>query len=367
MKKSAISTHQAICLTALFLLGNSLIFGVGTESGRDGWLALLISAAAAVPVFCVYARIIKLYPRKAFFDLVYTVLGRPLGMAVTFLMTLFALHSASFLLRSASEFVFLTSLPEPPYLLFPAFFILTAMYLLRKGVETLGKWAVLSFVVVMLFILCNTLFSVNDMQILDLLPIMRRPVGELVQASWILLAFPMLQSVLLLPLLAQQGDEFRPRRVLFLGLLIATGAMLLVLLQEILLLGEYNLKNALLPAYTAAKLVSVGDFLSRLEKVASLYILVCCITHMAVCLNAAVRGMARLAGLRDSGGLVVPAGLLALVLSYFVADNLLDMTAFRMLYPWLAALFQLLIPLLLWICAEIRSKRDKAEEDQIAA
>ncbi|MCL2030843.1 MAG: endospore germination permease [Oscillospiraceae bacterium] len=350
------SQRQAGALTALFLLGNCLIFGVNTAGGRDSWIALLIAAGVSVPMLCVYARLPALYPDHGFFEIIEALLGRAAGSAVTALLIGFALYSAAYLIRSVNEFVFINALPEPPYLLFTAAFALAGLYLLCRGSETIGKWATAGLVLTVFCVVSGFVFSAREMDFRAFLPVLRRPAGDILRASGQIAAFPMLQSVLLLPLLEKQGGAFKPRRALLGGLAAALAVMLLVVAQQFALLGEYAAQNAPFPSYSALKIVSAGSFLSRLEKILSGYLLVAALLHLAVCLNAAQRGLSRLFPIQKPLRSALPLLLCAAALSGFIAGDVWGLKALPAVFPWYAAAAGGLVPLLLWIRAELRRR-----------
>jgi spore germination protein KB len=355
MKTQGISQRQAGAVAALFLLGNCLIFGVNTASGRDTWIALLAAAALSIPVLCVYARLLSLYPGRGFFEIAETLLGRVLGAVFTVLLIWFALHSAAYLMRSVMEFIFVNVLPSPPFMLFTGAFALTGVYLLRRGSEAVGKWAVVGFALTVLCVGFGFVFSMREMDFRAFLPVLRRPAGDVLRGAGQIMAFPFLQSVLLLPFLARRNG-IKPRRALLSGLLAASAVMLLIVVQQLALLGEHPMQSALFPSYAASKIIRAGSFLSRLEKMISGYLLVAGLTHLAVCLNAASRGLARLFRIGEPAGLIAPAALCATALSWFVAADLPDLKAFQGVFPYYAVLFELAIPLILWILAEIRCR-----------
>ena len=365
MKKQGLFPRQAAALVALFLLGNCLIFGVNTTSGRDTWIAVLIALGVSIPVLCLYARLLTLHPHQSFFEMVEALLGRGLGAAVTGLLVAFAVHSAAFLIRSVGAFVFVNILPEPPHMLFLGLFVAVAVVLLRGGAETAGKWAVIGISVAALLVAVSVISSLREMDFQAFLPVLRRPMGDVARSSAQIAAFPMLQSVLLLPFLARQGEGFKPRRALLCGLLAAAAILLCVFAHALTMLGERALMDTVFPSYAALKLVRISSFLSRLEKVLSGYILLAALTHLVVCLNAAARGLERLLRVSGTNGLIGPVAASALALSWFTAGNVADMTRFQAVFPYTAALFELVIPLTLWLCAEAR--RHKGRQAAAAA
>jgi spore germination protein KB len=78
----------------------------------------------------------------------------------------------------------------------------------------------------------------------------------------------------------------------------------------------------------------------------------------SVCLFVTCKGIARLFNLQDYRSIVIQTGLLMIYFSYTVYENIMDMTfwAFKV-YPYYAFPFQVLIPVLLWLAAEIKARK----------
>lgn len=349
MEQGVMTKNQAVCLMVLFLLGNSVIYGVNVSTGRDAWLALLAAAALAVPVLWVYSRILAACPGQDFFAILKLSLGKFGGAAATLLFVWYALHLAALLLRTMTEFVDANSLPNPPHMLFPAALLLACLYLLRKGLPVLGKWSVVILCIVLITLVFTGIFAIKDMNPRWLLPVLRREPEQFASGVFELATFPFLESVLLLPLLPRTGAGGRkPFRLLMWGLAISASLLLFVILRNILLLGEPMLQRQFFPSFSATKVITLGNFLTRLEASISIYLIFTSLTHLAVCLYVAALGVARLAGLGEVKTLVAPVGLLALMLSCFAAGSMMELTGFLATYPYYAAVFQILLPLVVW-------------------
>jgi len=69
MVKEEITQKEAICLLVNFIMGSTLIMGIGTNAKNDAWLAGIFGLLMSIPVIVIYARIIQLFPGKNLYDL----------------------------------------------------------------------------------------------------------------------------------------------------------------------------------------------------------------------------------------------------------------------------------------------------------
>ena len=124
----------------LFEFGSSVILGVNTQTGQDSWITLIVGALIACPFMLIYARILKLYPGKSFFEIMDLVLGKVAGKILCALMTWYAIHLCALVIRDFSEFMEISTLQETPQLPIMILLMLVVVYLAKSGNRTLGKW-----------------------------------------------------------------------------------------------------------------------------------------------------------------------------------------------------------------------------------
>lgn len=357
--EKGMNNRQATCLLILFITGNSSLFGVGSPAGRDSWLALLLACAAALLVTRMYIRIHRHGTSYDFFEMLSLLFGKWGGRILTVLMVWYALHLAALLMRTLTELGMATSIANPPYYAVLILFTLAGIYLLRSGTATLGRWAFIIFIILFLINGFTVVASIKDMQLMNLFPILRRSAGEFLQGTTQYFSFPLLESVVFLPLLFGKNTSYNTGRIFRWGLIIGAGMLLTIILTSYLLLGEPMMSQMYFPSHNAAKLISVGSFMTRIEEIVSVFMLLTGVTKFAVCLFTAAKGLAHLSGSEDYKVFAVPTGFLSLALSLMVANNIMDIDRFLAIYPFYALPFQILLPMIIWAKAEYRCYRKK--------
>jgi len=350
-------TNQSICLLALFLLGSGVVFGIGGDLGRDAWLGLLLAMAAAVPLLLMYARTLSLFPGHDFYGLLRRLFGKWLGGALILLWAAYAVYRGAFLLRGVSEFFIVTTLPAPPWTLFPIVFTGAALYLLARGNETMGKWAVCASVIVGLVFVLMWGASAKDINLDYMRPFLHRAPMDFVPGSVQIATHLFLDCVLFLPMLPKKDEGGRPYAILLRGAAAAGAVSLLIILQNLLLLGEPVLNREYFPLLAASKIITVGAFLTRLETVVFLYIIFTGLTRLAVLLSAAGNGLSAVTKIKKPLWAAAPLALLCFGLSVWLYGSLSDVYRAQAAKVTLAGLlFQICIPLVLWLCAEWKAR-----------
>ena len=359
MGREEISVKQGICIIMMFLLGSSLVMGINAETAQDSWLALILAAIGAAPVLLMYARIVKLYPGKDISEILETVLGKVGGKAAVVLMTWYALHLGALVLRNFSEFIQISIMPETPQLPVMIVMMVVTAYMAKSGMETLGKWSMVAIIIVLFIVVMTILLSLNKMDFSNIQPVMEHSVGQIASESFKMFTFPFAETVLALGVAGSLKKSGSPYRVYMLALLLGALVMLVVLLRNIEILGPAMMGAEYFPSYAAARVIKLGDFLSRIEITIAMNFILAGIVKISLCLMVAAKGVTRLFNLNDYRRFVMPTGLLMVALCAIVYKNTMEMFNFLPIYQYYALPFQLVIPLIVWIAAEVKSKKQK--------
>jgi len=359
MQKEAIPGRQIIIILILFLFGSSVVMGVSTTAEQDAWITLLIGAALFIPVALVYARITRLYPEKDIFEICETVVGKIAGKIITVLFCLYAIHLTALVIRNFSEFFQIVALPQTPQLVMMIAVLLVTIYLARSGMETMGRWALVALVFVLFIVVFTIVFSIDKMDTENILPLMTHDLSEMATGSFEIFSFPYAETVLFLGMAGAIRKKDSPYKIYMYAILFGTMILLSIILRNLFVLGPAMISSNYFPSYTTARIVNVADFLSRIEGTISLNLILAGLVKITVCLMAASKGTARLFGIQDYRQVVMPVGLIALALCAIVYQNTMEMFAFIRFYPYYTLPFQIILPLVIWLAAEIKTRSHK--------
>ena len=360
MLDQPLTSRQAIALLMMFNFGSSVVMGVSTSAGQDSWISLLLAILFAIPVVLMYGRIVELNPHMDLFDAMEAMLGKVAGKIAIALMSWYALHLSALVLRNFSEFIQISSLLETPQLPVLIIMILAVCYLAKCGCKALGKWSLATMPLVMAVVILTVILSLNVMRFQNILPIFGHKMGQIVADAFRIFTFPFCETVLFLGIADCVHKDDNPKKIYLTATLISGLVLLVVILRNLFVLGAEVVAVEYFPSYVAARIINLGDFLSRIEGSISVNFILAGITKIAVCLIAASKGLAKLFGVEDFRRLVMPAGLLAIALALILYDSTMAMFAFVKYYAIYAIPFEVILPALLWIVSEIRSKRAPA-------
>ncbi|HYE11095.1 MAG TPA: GerAB/ArcD/ProY family transporter, partial [Patescibacteria group bacterium] len=127
--------------------------------------------------------------------------------------------------------------------------------------------------------------------------------------------------------------------------------------------GSDTLGSVYFPSYTAISRVNIGNFLQRLEVAVAIVFILSGFIKISICLLAATKGITKLFGFKDYRALVTPVGLLMVNLAYLVYGSIMEMFEWADdIWPYYAFPFQVLLPLIILIAVEIKSRMQKKNE-----
>ncbi|MCT4618861.1 MAG: endospore germination permease [Marinisporobacter sp.] len=358
MNKEFISDREGICLVILFISGSSLALPTAAEAGRDLWLAIIIAIIIAIPTVLLYSKLLSLYPGKDLFDIVDIVFGKIVGKLIGIFYIWFSFHLGALVIRDFGEFPITVSIPETPMLVPMIFVTILCIWIVKEGIEVLGRWA-------KLFVLFNAplpsiliLLLIPQMDIENIQPILYEGFQPLLKGTFSAFTFPFAETVIFTMILPSLKTKKSPYEIYMKGLLL--GGMLIagVSLAEILVIGPDLYGATFFPNHSVARKVHIGQILSRMEVIVILATITAAFLKISVCLLAACRGMMKLFKLEDYRFLVAPIGILMFLLSIIIHKNIMELFEWATVWPYYAFPFQVMIPILVLIIVFIKKEKN---------
>ncbi len=359
MGAERISVRQSVCIIVLICFGSSIATGANTEAGQDTWIAMILTVMAIIPLITVYARIIKLFPQKDIFEITQELFGKFFGKIIIFLFAFYAAYVGASVLRDYTEYIQIASMPETPQIAIMVSVTLVACYLAKSSISTLGRWCVVSLYLIVLVILSTLIMSIGHFSFTNLLPVMEHDFPTILKTSSIYFALPFGESVLFLALADSLRKKDSPYKIYLPGIVLVSLLIMVIFIRNLLVLGGPMMQESYFPSYTTARIINLGDFLSRIEGSISYNLILSGVTKLTICIIAASKGFSALFGTKKYRSLVFPISLLIITLSIGMFRSILELIGLIQIYYIYSGPFYILIPLLLWIIGEIKLKLGK--------
>ena len=331
--------------------------GVSASAEQDSWISILLASAMTIPVVLVYARILHLFPEKDICEITEILFGKIGSKLFILLFTWYAIHLGGLIMCNFHEFIALMDLPNTPHFVVILPFVLVILYLARSGLKILGNWSIIILIIILFVVIITVILSFRMMKFTNLLPIFNHDIGTLSRSAFSIFSFPLAETVLFLPIFGCLKKGTSPYKIYISGILLGSLILLIIILRNIVSLGSQMVSTEYFPSYVAARIIDVESFLTRMEGTITVNFILAGITKTTVCVFAASKCLSKLIGVQDSKPLIIPVCLLMLAICFTSYQNIMQMFTFaEAFYPFYALIFQVLIPFVIWIVAEIRTR-----------
>lgn len=356
MTNHNITGNQMQSIFVMYWLGSLVVIGASKDTKQDYWISVLISVIFIAPMIILYCRLIKLYPEKNLFDILFDVFGKGFGRVISMLYVLFALHLGSMVTKVFSIFIRVVNMPETPEAITSSILILIAIMSVINGPENIGRVAKFTWKFVVVFIVFATAVGFKDMNFDNLLPMMDSDIKAILGSSYNLFALPLSEGILCLSFFSAVSKKENPYKILIKALAIAILTILTVALRNILILGVPSTLLDYFPSYQAISVVSIGEFFSRFEVLVGVNLMLAGFIKVCVCLYTSSLGLVKVLNIKDQKMVVAPCALIILTLSQMLYNNVQELFGFIPYYEIYAAPFEIILPIITLIGAEIRHR-----------
>lgn len=359
MNKEIISGKQAINMMILFIVGSSVVTGGNTIAKQDAWISVILAMIITIPLILIYARLLKLFPGQNLYDILFNVFGKITGRILSLLFIWYAIHLGSMIIRNFTEFIQVVSLQESPQEITVIFMGIICIWTLKNGIELLGRGTVFVLPIVFIIIIFTIVLAIKDFNMDYLKPVFSEDFKTIYSGALSMMTFPFAESVLFTIVLSSLRPKDSPYKVYFISLIIAGFMMLIVILRNILLLGVPIIQNLYFPSYSAATIINIADFITRIEALISGNFIISGLVKLCVCIYVASIGLAKFFNVDNYKLLVVPTTIVTMNFSCIIYKSTMEMFAFLNVYMLYAPIFQIILPIITLIFAEFKVRKQK--------
>lgn len=358
MSKEIIANRQAGAVVSMFIMGSTLILGVGSKAGQDIWLVIILAGIAVMPLLAIYARILALFPGHNLYQILSILFGPVAGRALSLLYIWYAYSLGALVMRNFQEFINIVSFPETPIFVPIMMMGLVCIWAVKEGIEVLGRMSQLMFILLAFIMIVVIALSMKDADIDNMRPVACSGFQAIMRSTYNVLAFPLAETVLFMTVLNLDKERNNSYYIYFLGILFGLILILLASVRNMLVLGSEITENVHFPPYVAVTIINIGSFLQRIEITVSVVFLFTGFIKISICLMSACKGIDCLLGLGGYRQIVAPVGLLLMITACFIFKNIMEMSDFAFnMYRYYAFPFQVVLPIVIWIAAEVRTRR----------
>ncbi|CAH0267345.1 Spore germination protein YndE [Peribacillus sp. Bi96] len=360
--KEKINTIQFFCLIVLFEIGSALLLEVGRSAGKYGWISLIVAGLLGCILYLVYTKLHTYYPSLPLTQYTQLIWGKHIGIIISFLYALYFMYMAARILRDFTALLLIMAYRNTSPVILAALMMGVCMYGIKQGIQTIGRVALAGFVLlfsilflIIIFQWINGLLDVENVRPIiprDWSPILHTifptaltiPFGEMIAFSMI---FP---------------DLDQKSKVKKIGLYAIIASCLFLAFSSIvniMILNEDIVESSIFPLLSAASLVDIAHFITRLEALVVITLVTLGIFKLLVFFYCTVIGIADILQIKNQNKLILPIGLLILTLSFAIAPNYIEhiYIGIHKVPYYLHIPLQIVVPILLLLTAFIKNRK----------
>ncbi len=357
MEREIVSDKQGITLVVLFIIGSSSIQVSGLKAEKDFWLAIILAILMSLPLALIFARILSIFPGNNLFDVIEICFGKFIGKGLVIVFTLFIFEEGAELLTNVGQFIIISSLTETSLALVMLFVVILAIWVIKLGIEVLARWSELFVIVLSAFVIISVSLLTPDMDINNVLPVLDKGIKPVLFGAFEVLIFPLAQTFTFTMLFSNFQKKSSPYRIYIMGCLIGGIILFIISVNGLLVLGADEASNVYYPSYEAIKRMNIGGFIQRVEIIIAIIFILGGFVKASIYLIATSIGVTKIFNFKDYRFIVVPVAALMLNVAYFEFENIIHFFRFSEVWYFYVFPFLILLPIIIWIVAEIKKKR----------
>ncbi|WP_051005514.1 GerAB/ArcD/ProY family transporter [Paenisporosarcina sp. TG-14] len=248
-------------------------------------------------------------------------------------------------------------LPNTPIIATHILFLILVIFTLRLGLETFSRTAEFSFPWLLLLILILILSIAPQIDFKNLQPMYAEGVKPIIRASVSFIGTPVLELVAFLMIFPAINRLQGSKTGFLAGFLFGGGILLITSLLTVLVLGADLTGRSMYPSYELAKKINVGDFIQRVEALASFTWILSIFIKLCICFYASAVCLTQTLQIKNDRSVIIPLAIILLILSIIAYPNTAYYISFvNKSWPALALIFGLFLPLLLLVLSMIKKK-----------
>lgn len=304
------------------------------------------------------SRIQRRFPNQDLFEALadrFPFIGRLAGvMYILFFFFIFARD-----IRLIGDYVSITLLETTPISIVVLSLMIMAVFIVRGG---LGSLIGMSELYVTLFLLNSIIVPfmlIQQLNMENLMPYFHVDTAGVGKGSWYIFSF--YGEMIALPFVVK-GSDFRFKPVLW-GIIISGLVMMLIIVETITSIGVPIASRLVYPSYELARQLQISDFLDRFDLALAAATLPTMITKIAFDLYFVCWGLKRMIPNVSGKVMTGPVALVGFVCAFWFFKNAIQLYRFTREWTWIAIVFEVMFPLVLFLFLRPR-KKDKKESTQ---
>ncbi|WP_413406951.1 GerAB/ArcD/ProY family transporter [Paenibacillus amylolyticus] len=355
-------THRQIVLLVLLLSITGTLIQPHAQAiyyaEQHAYLSYVPVVLVMMASLWLISRVQQRFPDQDLFESLvqrFPFLGRVMG----FLYILFFFFVFARDIRLSGDYISITLLENTPISIIALSLVVMGVFIVRGGLGSLIGMAELYVTLFLLISVIIPFMLIQQVNMDNLMPYFHVDVAGVGKGSWYIFSF--YGEMIALPFVIK-GSDFRFKSVLG-GMIISALLMMLILVETITAIGVPIASRLVYPSYELARQLQISDFLDRFDLALAAATMPTMITKIAFDLYFVCWGLKRMIPKVSGKVMTGPVALVGFVSAFWFFRNAIQLNRFTREWTWIAIVFEVLFPLVLFVFLRPRKKDKQKSKD----
>jgi spore germination protein KB len=356
----ALILHPTVIATGILIVPAI----AGKHAGRDLWLTPFIACVAGFFAFWIAYTLHKMYPGKTVMEYSEIILGKWLGKIVSFCLLFYYIDNLGIVVREYADFITGGFLPKTPLYIISGSILIVCALSVYSGIEVIARATQVFFPATIILLVGVFIFLIPEFELNNMFPILEKGIGPVFKGSVVFFGWfsEFFLAAFLLPFVT---DKENVRKWGNLSVVSVLFAMIITNFTGLFLFGE-SVEKLMYPILTAAKYISVADFIDHIEVLFAMIWVAGIFMKTSFIFYAAAMATAQWLELSDYRSLVFPLAFVGVVWSIWTTPDISHFTHFLgTIGPFYFISVNLAIPTFLLFIALIKRSINKGKGGQV--
>lgn len=362
-----ISPKQLFVLMVLFQVGSSIVVGLGMKAKQDAWIAILLGMLGGLILLVLYFYLYFKNCKLPFTSILKKLLGKYLGGFVSLMYIGYFGYIGARVLRDFSELLRSSILNETPLVVVSASFLIVIAYGCYLGIEVLGRTGEILFMVftALTILFGFFVFAGANPKSENLLPVLENGWKPVISTVFPLtLTFPFGETIVFLMLYYNLANSKAILKSGFFSVLCSGILLSSVIAINISVLGVSRAGRASFPLLRTLERVEIGQFVTRLDSIVVLILIIGGFVKIVIFIYAVVIGLQDVFKLKDYRKTIIPVCTIILISSLKISEDYSEhiQIGLEVVPKYIHIPLQFGVPLLLGIITFIKGEKRKVKK-----
>jgi spore germination protein KB len=257
-------------LSSMFLLpyGSAIVHFLASDAKQDAWFSILFYIVPAIVLQLVYIKLYEFYPEDTLTTYLPKVFGKYIGGFISIIYILYFLYIPVRVLRDFSVLIVFSTMSQTPGLFVAGLIMLTVIYGVIVGIETLCRASEILFPLMVFGLLIAILLLVitrNILRLDRLLPVFENGILFPIIKGWYLITFPYGELITFTMIYKNVNRPHKIKKYSIIAIIVEGIILAILSSLYIAALGPNFASTSTFPLLETLRLIKIGGFLERLD------------------------------------------------------------------------------------------------------